>query len=632
MRPTPSVLLRLTAVLLGLAAAGSPASARELHWRAVDVRARLDSAGALHVVERQAMVFTGDWNGGERIFRILPGQSLALEGLTRIGSDGQKHPLSAGDLSAVDQYAWKDARTLRWRSRLPSDPPFDRTEIVYEIAYALSGILVREGSGYLLDHDFVFPDRSGSIEKFTLALELDSAWRPARPLPPSFARGPLPPGESFVLRIPLQYTGAGRPGAVRIVAGRAQRLAAFLLLAAAAAALYAWFRAREKSLGRFASGPPPESIDARWLEANLFSLAPEEAGGLWDGKIGAPEVAAVLARLAAEKKIETRVEGKNLVMRLLAEPEHLSGYDGELVKGLFFGGRRETDVEAIRKHYRSTGFDPAAKIRPGLEQRVAALAEESDRPGGPPVWAAPVLFLLGAGTLALAAALGKEDPGTVLGVGFVNLILWGIGGAFALLYRRRADRSEAFSLVFLWVPLAVLLFAWLGSRAADPASPALVAGVFLLRLAILFGVFAAAKTREGPKRIARRKTLASARAFFARELSTPAPRLEDAWFPWIVAFGLTHESDRWARTYGAAGASSGSGSRSASSSSSGETASSPSSWTGGGGSFGGAGASASWAAAAGAVAAGVSAPSSSGGGGGGGGGGGSSGGGGGGGW
>ena len=45
------------------------AFARELHWSAMDVRARLDDSGTLHVVERQAMVFTGDWNGGERIFR-----------------------------------------------------------------------------------------------------------------------------------------------------------------------------------------------------------------------------------------------------------------------------------------------------------------------------------------------------------------------------------------------------------------------------------------------------------------------------------------------------------------------------------------------------------------------------------
>jgi hypothetical protein len=41
----------------------------------MDVRAILDADGRLHVTESQAMVFTGDWNGGERIFRVSPGQS-----------------------------------------------------------------------------------------------------------------------------------------------------------------------------------------------------------------------------------------------------------------------------------------------------------------------------------------------------------------------------------------------------------------------------------------------------------------------------------------------------------------------------------------------------------------------------
>ncbi|HEY6147198.1 MAG TPA: hypothetical protein VIZ69_05850, partial [Thermoanaerobaculia bacterium] len=59
-------------------AAGEP---KELHWRALDVRARLDESGRLRVIERQAMVFTGDWNGGERIFRLERGQKLELEGL-----------------------------------------------------------------------------------------------------------------------------------------------------------------------------------------------------------------------------------------------------------------------------------------------------------------------------------------------------------------------------------------------------------------------------------------------------------------------------------------------------------------------------------------------------------------------
>jgi hypothetical protein len=103
-------------------AAGAPAGARELHWRAIDVRARLDAEGALHAVETQAIVFTGDWNGGERTFRLFPGQSIALESITRIEPDGTRHALSQGGLSEVDEFGWTGANVLRWRSRLPSVP------------------------------------------------------------------------------------------------------------------------------------------------------------------------------------------------------------------------------------------------------------------------------------------------------------------------------------------------------------------------------------------------------------------------------------------------------------------------------------------------------------------------------
>ena len=144
-----------------------------------------------------------------------------------------------------------------------------------------------------------------------------------------------------------------------------------------------------------------------------------------------------------------------------------------------------------------------------------------------------------------------------------------------------------------------------------------LAGALLLRLAVVNSLFNLARTRNGPHRIARRKTLAAAREYFRRELRSPSPRLEDAWFPYIVAFGLAGGVEKWFRAYGGAGehaatASSFSGSRASSGSSSSSSSASPSGgWTGGGGSFGGAGASASWAAAAGSLAAGVSAPSSS---------------------
>jgi uncharacterized membrane protein YgcG len=633
--PRPHGSPRLRWLPLALCLAAVPAArGKELHWRALEVRARLDASGVLHVVERHAMVFTGDWNGGERKFRIFPGQKLAFQGLTRIDADGQPHALSSGDLSAVDEFAWKDPTTLRWRSRLPGDPEFEDTELVYEISYSLAGVLVKEGSRYLLDHDFAFPERSGAIEKFTLDLSLDPAWKPEAALPETLSRGPLPPGEGVVLRIPLAFTGTGRPEVGRTVAGPMPRRAAFLLLLGAIVLMYMSFRAREKSLGRFAPPPPPDSIDEAWLDARLFPLAPEEAGALWDETIGPPEVAAVLARLAAEKKIETHAEGKKkLAMRLLEPLDGLKGYDRELLRGFFFGGRTDVDTDAVRTHYRSSGFDPVSKIRPGLEERLKRLPDFRDRSSAPSRWPTPILIGAGALALLLSVLTGGTQPGTVIGIGILHLVLYGIGALCALAFQKRVERLDAFSPIFLWVPALFLYLSWSGTRGGGSAGPALLVGVLFIRVGILNGIFNVAKTRNGPKRIARRKDLAAARDLFARELRHPSPRLKDEWFPYVVAFGLTGDADRWFRSYGAESGGRAAGSYTGSGSSPlGSGAGGSGGWTGGGGSFGGAGASGSWAAAAGALAAGVATPSSSSGGGGGGGGGGSSGGGGGGGW
>src|SRR5436190_2147211 len=115
-RMKPSHVFALALALTTLAGVVS-ADDRSLYWRALDVAAHLDADGQLHVRERHAMVFDGAWNGGERRFRLLGNQRLTLERISRIDSAGQAHPLRAGNLSHVDEYAWADARTLRWRSR-----------------------------------------------------------------------------------------------------------------------------------------------------------------------------------------------------------------------------------------------------------------------------------------------------------------------------------------------------------------------------------------------------------------------------------------------------------------------------------------------------------------------------------
>ena len=624
------------AFLVLLVAAG--AAAKDLAWRAFDVKARLDASGALHVVETQTMVFDGDWNGGERTFRVFPGQGLAFESITRVDPDGTRHPVTAGDLSAVDEYKFVSDHVLRWRSRRPSDPPFDHTERVYEIAYTLTGILVRQGDRFVLDHDFAFPDRQYPIQKFTLTLALDPAWKPQSPLPERFESGVLSPGRGYVLRVELAYGGSGAPlvdhvPPAQAVASPSLRRAVLAAFGIGVALLFFVFRRHEAAVGLFAPGTPPDRIDQAWLEKNLLSLSPEEAGALWDEKVGPPEVAAVLARLAAEKKISSQPDGKKLTMRLLAPLPSFRDYEHELLTGLFFGGRKETDTDAIKAHYKSSGFDPASKIKKGLEAKLSAHADFGDSSSAPSKWPTAVLFLVGLASLAAALFLGDVDPGLVVSLAITLGFLYAIAMGCAYVFRRRVAFHATTWLLILWMPLLLLYFAWLGAREGNRELVLFVVGSLLAKLAVIRSVFDFAQTRDGPKRVARRKALASAREYFRNELDLPAPRLKDAWFPYLVAFGLTSESDRWFRAHGRAAsgvaASSWTGSSSSASTSSGSESGG---WTGGGGTFGGAGASGSWAVAAGALAAGVAAPSSSGGSGGGGGGGGSSGGGGGGGW
>jgi hypothetical protein len=128
------------------------------------------------------MVFSGPWNGGERIFNLRPGQQVTVERLLRLDPGaGAPREVLPGSLDQVDRRALVDRRTLRWRSRAPGDPEFSETEIVYVLEYVLSGVLVAEGEGrYRLSHDFAFPDRQWPVERFTARLTVDPAWQVER--------------------------------------------------------------------------------------------------------------------------------------------------------------------------------------------------------------------------------------------------------------------------------------------------------------------------------------------------------------------------------------------------------------------------------------------------------------------
>lgn len=617
-------------------AAGASAQERSLHWDYYRVNAHIDAEGTARISETMRFVFDGPWNGGERIFTLQPGESVRLLGIARLASDGTAVPLRQGDLDEVDEYAFTAENTLRWRSRLPDDPPFAATPITYGIEYEISGIVRRTADGYLLDLDLVPLNLAGPIEHFRWELSFDEAWQAPEGVDLQ-GRGSVAPGERVNVRIPLQYIGSGQPGDVlQLTTAPVALLAALALLLPIAWAIRTFVR-EERNKGRFDPLPSLDSVDRGWIEQHVLRHKPEIIGAAWDERIAGSEVGALIARMVQEGKLRSRVEegamwsGPQLHLDLLVDRGQLSGYERELVDAFFFAGNQTSTAE-IREHYKSTGFDPASKIKKPIETEVDEMVGPERRPSEWNWKIALALTLGGLLIMVFSMPLGSQsDRGAAaagVGIGLGLFMLGIISAAFfknRVAYFQGPATGMVISIVGIVLAFAILLYQAIVNV---PISTITLIAVGLYGGGLVDVILGMARLRQSRERMELRRDLAQARRWFAAELEKPEPQLDDAWFPWIIAFGLGPVADRWFKSFG--GEMSGMTAATGSSRSSSGSGFGSSGWTGGGGGFGGAGASASWGAAAAVLGSGVSAPSS--GGSGGGGGGGSSGGGGAGGW
>jgi uncharacterized membrane protein YgcG len=606
----PTAFLIAACTLLIFATAPLQAQ-RQLSWDTLDVDARLDTDGVLHVVERHAMLFTGDWNGGERAFNLRPRQHLDFERIERLDGGNAVVLTEDSSLDDVDDYAFTDRKTLRWRSRLPSDPSFVQTRLAYALHYRLSGILQKDGDRYLLDHDFAFPNRDGAIERFTLRLALDPDWEPLSAIQDAYTAGPIPPGSSYVRRIAMRYTGTGVPAARDGSRPREVVAAVAAIPIALVLGIFVFFR-REDGLGRFAP-LDTRGIDAGWIESNLLVHPAEVVGAAWDESVGAPEVVALLARMVGEGKLESELnDAREMTLTLKVDPARLDGYERALVDKLFFDGRTRVNTEEVKEHYKGVGFDPANVIKSGVTDRVNAALPPGTAPSW--WWPGPLLFLMGAGLLAYSAYTYDEVELVAFITIFAFVALGIITTVMGLSFRGRVDWGRERAIWFLipsvLVSLGTTWFLWsiVGSGMLD-LPPLLIAAIALLAICLSNSAINSLKTQQGAAAIAFRKRLASARRFFEGELAKPDPALRDRWYPWVMAFGLGEQVDRWSTQHRSSTDHSWRSSSSSSSTSS--SSSSSTGWTGGGGMSGGAGASATWAAAAAGMAAGVASPSSS---------------------
>lgn len=639
-----------SALLLCLLLAGTAAAAeKSLYWSGLDVEARLEADGTLRVIERQSMVFDGEWNGGERRFNLRPGQSIALESLEEIDpASGTPRVFVQGDLDSVGEFAWHGPNVLRWRSRLPSDPLFEATGKRYVLTYAMSNVLTRRGDRYRLSHDFAFADRPGVIERFTLDLQLDPVWQPGDGFTMPVTVNGLTPGSSYVLNLPLRYTGSGTPLAKDLsatietvpasqpsrfggAAPASVRHGAAVIFLLIIAGMIVAFVAGEVRGGRFAPLDPAAGIDREWLQKNVFDKRAEVIGAAWDEKTGGAEVAAMLARLALEGKIRTRVEEKKgwlttrsvLHLEKCTELSTLPSHERWLLEALFVG-KAETDTDHVREVYRNHGFDPVAVISENLEnslpwkKRGASLTSRDVT--------SLVVFALGYVVgIIFTASVGREGD-------FLALLASGALTGFALAalvpfahFSRKDVNAVPLTLVVLLVAALFLLALFyrrlfFGSTELHPVALLLLGGLSTMALRVTLKV---ASTDGEQKRIVVRKRLLSARRYFVDQLRRKSPTLDDSWFPYLLAFGLGRHVDRWFRAFGGASAAamtaSADSSIAASSSSFGAGSAAGYSigggWSGGGASFGGAGATGSWSVAASQLASSIPSPSTSSGGG-----------------
>jgi len=641
------------------------AQARTLYWEALDTQAELDRNGRLHVVERHTMVFDGDWNGGERRFRVEGGQQLKLLSLFEVDAvTGIKKPLHDGDLASSGGYRLLDGDILRWRARQSTDPPFSNAKRIYEIEYVLSGIVARKDDTYRLDHDFAFPSRSGPILHFSASLSLGSPWQSDQGQTVFIQRDNLAPGQSAVLNLSLRFLGAGSPSALApSYAQRAQNAVAaafdsvfidkpelwrYLLccgvVAFAFATGIAWYR-HEKRVGKFVSLVSREQIDRAWLDQHLLMHKPEYVGAAWDLETSANEVAAVLARMTQEGKLKSSIEnragwfrrGKNLHLTLLCDRSSLRGYERKLIDALFVSGGNSTSTstDEVRDYYRTSGFDPAKFLRAVFDPKLKRLKSGSTSVPVPTAskLLTAVLFVLSMLSILLSLADRYQRPLLIFVLAPLAAALL-MGKIAAAVYRNAADDLFTLAREAVAIVLLAMIVFGVGVMARSYSDSIWLAVAFAFATAgVVNSIFNGMRYRDSVDALRFRRALAAARRYFIAELKSAAPRLEDAWYPYVLAFGLGANVDRWSKAHGAARTDRSFGVEDDDFSDIGASTVGRTSWTGGGGRFGGGGASGSWATAVSGIAASIAAPASDdSGGGSSGGGGGSSGGGGGGGW
>jgi hypothetical protein len=583
-----------------LAAALSIAAAAPLHadeWTLIDVTTRIANDARVTVVETHHIVLETTGRNTFRTFGLGADQAIRLTAITRIGSDGEPHPLKAVEtVAGPDEYRYYDRGHVYF-----SIPPLgERVTVQYRFEYELVGAVapawaIAAGPGsrasdeqeffwpwervghvvadwrrawpalrtrYRFDHDVLLPSREGpgyTFRQIDYRLEYDTAWRD---IAPTEDVGAATHGAYRTHKV-FDYLGPGLP-AQATTAPAFMRLASlaalpiagtfgFLLMVAAA---------------RLRRGPP---IDRTFVDTRILTLAPEEIAYWFEGK--GPVVADVLARLAGEAAISIQADPPaghsfeeadedapvSLRMRRVAADAGLTAFERDILDDLF-GDAREWTTESHRQRHAGQDYDPDAAVERRLKDAgqgkggaTPGAAKAGSAKAGGTRWSPARVGLMLVFVFGLANVFRHAGPlidaMPILGIWAFFMLTVVNGWPAGWWYPGRPVRGLLVPLVVLFLmQVAVLLI---------PNRPLPAEGWAASAIAVLAGYFLIlVRSRISGGRGGVVADLLQMRAYADAELRRARPQLDDRWIPRLRGLGLGPAIDAWRVRHSAAGMSS----------------------------------------------------------------------------
>ncbi|MDD4179917.1 MAG: DUF2207 domain-containing protein, partial [Candidatus Margulisbacteria bacterium] len=446
--------------LLLLTAAG----AKSLYWERIDVDIYINQDSSVDVTEKQAYVFTGDYNGGYREIKLSGFDSLSD---IRVAEGEVEYQRGNLDKYHFTVTGGRGTKMIKWRSRWPDEPPYDQTPKTFTINYKIHGLITYQKDFDELYWKAIFEERESMVNRATVRLHFPapvdpdklkinlytaaqgSVWKVFDDRTIYFAGSELYPNQQFEIKVDFP------PGLVKKVFSIKrffrENITPYLAFLVAGLTLlvmsFLYIRLGRdyeiKGVPRAVNVPPSD-------------LAPALAGTVIDEETGMKEIVATIIDLARRGHIEITETVEKVWVFTTREFEFklkktgagLADFENRVIKGLF-GQPKEGDKVKL-SDLRNKFYQKVDDIKEAIYKQTVKLGFFAEDPR----FVRTKYFLIAALMI-------------MVGLGLTLLISWEVA---IMLF---------FLIVFVGLPV-FLMISFLAQRMLFPA--------FFVSLFVLFGL------------------------------------------------------------------------------------------------------------------------------------------------